>query len=39
METAAKMVVNEEQVGNIMGGMGQTSGIKLNDQKGKLKNR
>ncbi len=34
------MVVNEDDVSNIMGGMGQAAdGIKLNDSKGKLKNR
>ena len=34
-----KMVVNEEDVMNIMGGMENAAGIKLNDHKRKLKNR
>jgi len=34
-----KMVVNEEDVVNIMGGMEHAGGIKLNDHKRKLKNR
>jgi hypothetical protein len=33
------MVVKEEDVVNIMGGMENTGGIKLNDHKRKLKNR
>jgi hypothetical protein len=33
------MVVKEEDVINIMGGMENTGGIKLNDHKRKLKNR
>ena len=33
------MVVNEEDVVNIMGGMEHAGGIKLNDHKRKLKNR
>ena len=33
------MVVNEEDVVNIMGGMESAGGIKLNDHKRKLKNR
>lgn len=33
------MVVNDEDVVSIMGGMGQAEGVKLNDSKGKLKNR
>ena len=36
---AAKMVVSEEDVMNIMGGMEHAEGIKLNDHKRKLKNR
>ena len=34
-----KMLVNEEDVMNIMGGMEHSGGIKLNDHKRKLKNR
>ena len=34
-----RMVVNEEDVVNIMGGMEHAGGIKLNDHKRKLKNR
>ena len=34
-----KMVVNEEDVINIMGGMEHAGGIRLNDHKRKLKNR
>ena len=33
------MVVNEEDVINIMGGMEHAGGIRLNDHKRKLKNR
>ena len=33
------MVVNEDDVINIMGGMEHAGGIKLNDHKRKLKNR
>ena len=33
------MGVNEEDVVNIMGGMEQAGGIKLNDHRRKLKNR
>ena len=33
------MVVSEEDVMNIMGGMEHAEGIKLNDHKRKLKNR
>jgi len=33
------MVVNEDDVLNIMGGMENAGGIKLNDHKRKLKNR
>jgi hypothetical protein len=39
MLQVATMVVKEEDVINIMGGMENTSGIKLNDHKRKLKNR
>ena len=34
-----KMLVNEDDVMNIMGGMEHAGGIKLNDHKRKLKNR
>ena len=33
------MLVNEDDVMNIMGGMEHAGGIKLNDHKRKLKNR
>lgn len=36
---ASKMVVSEDDVMNIMGGMEHAGGIKLNDHKRKLKNR
>ena len=38
-EKNTKMLVNEEDVMNIMGGMEHSGGIKLNDHKRKLKNR
>jgi hypothetical protein len=38
-EKNIKMLVNEEDVMNIMGGMEHSGGIKLNDHKRKLKNR
>ena len=36
---SVKMVVSEDDVLNIMGGMEHAGGIKLNDHKRKLKNR
>ena len=38
-DVIGKMVVNEDDVINIMGGMEHAGGIKLNDHKRKLKNR